>query len=120
MVSVTTLCGVDEAGRGPWAGPVTAAAVILDPNRPIAELTDSKKLTKNKREHLDTQIRESAVSWAIGWASAEEIDAINIREATFLAMQRAISGLLNVPDKILIDGNALPPGLPAPARAIVQ
>jgi ribonuclease HII len=113
-------CGVDEAGRGPWAGPVTAAAVILDPACPIAGLTDSKKLSEAARDRLAPLIRDRALAWAIAEASPEEIDRLNIREATFLAMSRAIAGLARAPAHILIDGNALPKNLPAPATAIIR
>jgi ribonuclease HII len=113
-------CGVDEAGRGPWAGPVTAAAVILDPACPIAGLTDSKKLSEAARDRLAPLIRDRALAWAIAEASPEEIDRLNIREATFLAMSRAIAGLARAPAHILIDGNALPKDLPAPATAIIR
>ena len=88
------ICGVDEAGRGPWAGPVTAAAVILDPAQPIEGLTDSKKLSEAKREALAPLIRERAMAWCVAHASVEEIDRLNIREATFLAMRRAVEGLI--------------------------
>jgi ribonuclease HII len=120
MHSVLLTCGVDEAGRGPWAGPVTAAAVILDPARPIAGLTDSKKLTEAARDRLAPLIRERALAWCIAEASPGEIDTLNIREATFLAMTRAIAGLACAPVRILIDGNALPKNLPAPATAIIK
>lgn len=113
-------CGVDEAGRGPWAGPVTAAAVILDPACPIAGLTDSKKLSEAARDRLAPLIRDRALAWAIAEASPEEIDRLNIREATFLAMTRAIAGLARAPAHILIDGNALPKDLPATATAIIK
>ena len=113
-------CGVDEAGRGPWAGPVTAAAVILDPACPIAGLTDSKKLSEAARDRLAPLIRDRALAWAIAEASPEEIDRLNIREATFLAMTRAIAGLARAPAHILIDGNALPKNLPATATAIIK
>lgn len=113
-------CGVDEAGRGPWAGPVTAAAVILDPACPIAGLTDSKKLSEAARDRLAPLIRERALAWAIAEASPEEIDRLNIREAAFLAMTRAIAGLTRAPAHILIDGNALPKNLPVPATAIIR
>lgn len=119
MTSITRLCGVDEAGRGPWAGPVTAGAVILDPGRPISGLNDSKKLSESKRLKLESVIKSQALAWGIGWVSAAEIDEINIREATFLAMQRAIDSLESKPDEIVIDGNALPASLTAPARALV-
>lgn len=118
-VSLLT-CGVDEAGRGPWAGPVTAAAVILDPKRPIPGLTDSKKLSEAARDRLAPEIRSKAFAFAVAEASPEEIDHLNIREATFLAMTRAIAALSRVPGEILIDGNALPKNLPAPARAIIK
>lgn len=128
------IIGVDEAGRGPWAGPVTAAAVILDPARPIEGLTDSKKLSEKARDRLAPLIRERALAWSVAEASVAEIDAINIRQATFLAMQRAIADVFAaLPDKsgqkrtktgtgalILVDGNALPADLPAPARAIIK
>lgn len=120
MQHLAFTCGVDEAGRGPWAGPVTAAAVILDPALPIAGLTDSKKLTEAARDRLVPEIRERSLAWAVAEASPEEIDRFNIREATFLAMTRAIAGLSAKPAAILIDGNALPKNLPAPARAIIK
>ena len=116
----TLTCGVDEAGRGPRAGPVTAAAVILDPANPIEGLTDSKKLSEAKREALAPLIRERAMAWCVAHASVEEIDRLNIREATFLAMRRAVEGLQHAPDLALIDGNALPGGLACEARAIVK
>lgn len=114
------ICGVDEAGRGPWAGPVTAAAVILDPAKPIEGLTDSKKLSEVKRDRLAPLIRERSLAWCVAHASVEEIDRMNIREATFLAMQRAIEGLQQAPELALIDGNALPGNLKCEARAIVK
>ena len=120
MTDIDLICGVDEAGRGPWAGPVTAAAVILDPARPIQGLTDSKKISEKKRFALEPEIKANAASWCIAHAEASEIDAVNIREATFLAMQRAIAGLSITPARILIDGNALPSNLPAPAEAIIK
>ena len=120
MQHLAFTCGVDEAGRGPWAGPVTAAAVILDPARPIAGLTDSKKLSEAARDRLAPEIRDRALAWSIAEASPEEIDRLNIREATFLAMTRAVAGLSAKPTAILIDGNALPKNLPAPARAIIK
>lgn len=112
--------GIDEAGRGPLAGPVVAAAVILDPSRPIAGLNDSKKLTEAARERLAVEIREKAVAWAIGEASATEIDRINILQATFLAMRRATEALQVAPVQAQVDGNKVPPGLPCPAEAIVK
>lgn len=120
MTKIGMICGVDEAGRGPWAGPVTAGAVILDPAQPIDGLTDSKKLTEARREALYPEIKAKALTFGIGWASPDEIDRLNIREATFLAMKRAISIMGIVPDKILVDGNSLPRALPCPASAIVK
>ncbi|MEM6535214.1 MAG: ribonuclease HII [Pseudomonadota bacterium] len=120
MPQIDLICGIDEAGRGPWAGPVTAAAVILNPEAPIAGLTDSKKLSAKRREAIEPLIKDQALAWCVADASAEEIDQINIREATFLAMRRAIEGLPITPTHALIDGNALPSGLPCPARAIVK
>ena len=102
------ICGVDEAGRGPLAGPVFAAAVILDPDRPIEGLRDSKKLTAARRDALALEIREKALSWAIAEASELEIDDINILQATMLAMRRAILGLHRRPSLALIDGNRCP------------
>jgi ribonuclease HII len=120
MPASLLICGVDEAGRGPWAGPVTAAAVILDPKRTIPGLTDSKKLSEAARDRLAPLIRARALAWAVAEASPGEIDRLNIREATFLAMRRAAEALAAAPDEILVDGNALPNDLPAPARAIVK
>ncbi|MEM5516597.1 ribonuclease HII [Henriciella sp. AS95] len=120
MTKIGMICGVDEAGRGPWAGPVTAGAVILDPAQPIDGLTDSKKLTEARREALYPEIKAKAITFGIGWASPDEIDKLNIREATFLAMKRAIAIMGIVPDKILVDGNSLPQPLPCPANAIVK
>ena len=102
------LAGVDEAGRGPLAGPVVAAAVILDPERPIAGLRDSKKLSARQRERLAVQIRERALAFAIGVASVEEIDSLNILQATLLAMRRALQALSQRPTHIIIDGNKAP------------
>ena len=99
------VCGVDEAGCGPLAGPVYAAAVILDPNNPIEGLNDSKKLTEKKRDALFPVIQEKALAWAIASASEQEIDEINILQATFLAMQRAIDQLEGKANFALIDGN---------------
>ncbi|MGB3626299.1 MAG: ribonuclease HII [Henriciella sp.] len=120
MTKIDLICGIDEAGRGPWAGPVTAGAVILDPAQPIDGLTDSKKLCEAKREALYTEIKAKALGYGIGWASPEEIDKLNIREATFLAMTRAIAIMGYVPQMILVDGNCLPKALPCPANAIVK
>ncbi len=115
-----TICGVDEAGRGPLAGPVTAAAVILPPGVDIEGLNDSKKLSEAKREKLYDVIRQTAVSCCVASASVEEIEQYNILQATFLAMRRAVEGLSCVPDLALIDGNRLPVGLTVPARTIVK
>jgi len=113
------VAGVDEAGRGPLAGPVVAAAVILDPLRPIDGLADSKILSERKRVSLDEIIKAVALSWSIGVASVDEIDELNILQATLLAMQRAVNGLAILPDEVLIDGNRLP-NLLMPAQAIVK
>lgn len=102
------LAGVDEAGRGPLAGPVVAAAVILDPARPIRGLADSKILLPAVRERLSERIRARALAWSIAWADREEIDALNIFQATMLAMRRALLGLRVVPDEVQIDGNRCP------------
>ncbi|MDX1251449.1 MAG: ribonuclease HII [Gammaproteobacteria bacterium] len=102
------LAGVDEAGRGPLAGPVIAAAVILDPARPIAGLADSKALTEKRREALDAEIRDKALAWALGRAEVEEIDALNILQASLLAMQRAVATLSVAPHHALVDGNKTP------------
>jgi ribonuclease HII len=99
---------VDEAGRGPLAGPVVAAAVILDPGRPVRGLRDSKELLPEVRERLAVQIRGRAVAWAIGWADAGEIDVLNILEASMLAMRRALLGLRVRPARICIDGDRCP------------
>lgn len=112
------VCGVDEAGRGPLAGPVCAAAVILDPQRPIAGLADSKKLLERRREVLADLIRERAFAWSVAFASVDEIDSLNILQATMLAMRRAVESLAPAPSQALIDGNRCPP-LAIPARAIV-
>ena len=120
MSATRLICGVDEAGRGPLAGSVVAAAVILDPSRPIAGLADSKKLSASVRERLAIEIRSHALAWAIGEASAAEIDQINILQATFLAMRRAIAGLSLAPAHALIDGNRVPAGLHCTAEAIVK
>lgn len=113
------VCGVDEAGRGPLAGPVYAAAVILDPARPIVGLADSKKLSEKKRECLALEIREKALAFGIASASVEEIDSINILQATMLAMRRAVGALEVQPAEALIDGNRCP-SLAMPARAIIR
>lgn len=113
------LCGVDEAGRGPLVGAVFAAAVILDPARPIIGLADSKKLSEKKREALALEIKEYALAWAIASASAEEIDCINILQASLLAMKRAVDGLAMVPHEVAVDGLHCP-SLSVPARAVVK
>ena len=117
-MTTTLECGVDEVGRGPLAGPVVVAAVILDENRPVAGLADSKRLTGRRREALDAEIRACAVAWAFGRAEPEEIDRINILQATLRAMERAVSGLGVTPGRVLVDGNRLP-RLSVPARAVV-
>ena len=113
------IAGVDEAGRGPLAGPVVAAAVILDPNQPIAGLMDSKQLSEKKREILFDEIIAKAFSYGIGWASAEEIDQVNILQATFLAMRRATQQLKVIPTLVLVDGNQ-DPRLECPTQTIVR
>ncbi len=113
------IAGIDEVGRGPLAGPVVAAAVILDPLRPVEGLRDSKKLTERRREILARQIRENALAWALGRAEVEEIDRINILQASLLAMQRAVAGLGQKPDLALVDGNCCPQ-LDCRAEAIVR
>jgi ribonuclease HII len=117
--SVGLICGVDEAGRGPLAGPVFAAAVILDPARPIAGVADSKKLSARMRERLAIVIRAQALSWAVESATVEEIDRFNILGATMLAMARAVRGLTVAPAKVLVDGNRCPQ-LDFPVEAVVK
>ena len=112
------ICGVDEVGRGPLAGPVVAAAVIIDPARPIAGLADSKQLSPKKREALSAIIREQAQAWALGRAEVAEIDQLNILQASLLAMQRAVANLTLAPTHALIDGNKVPK-LPCSAEAII-
>ena len=99
------VCGVDEAGRGPWAGPVSAAAVILDPARVPEGLNDSKKLTEARRIALESEIKARAVAWSVAFASVEEIDRLNILKATGLAMRRAVEGLATPAAFALVDGN---------------
>lgn len=111
-------CGIDEAGRGPLAGPVVAAAVILDASRPIRGLADSKVLAPERREELAIRIRERAVAWAVAEASVDEIDTINILQATLLAMRRAVEGLQVAAEYALVDGNCMPV-LPIPGRTII-
>lgn len=117
--SAQRIAGVDEAGRGPLAGPVVAAAVILHPDRSIAGARDSKTLSASRREELAEQIRSQALAWAIAQASVEEIDTLNILQASLLAMRRAIEALQPAADFARIDGNKLP-RLAIPARAIVK
>jgi ribonuclease HII len=107
-MTTARLAGVDEAGRGPLFGPVYAAAVILDPARPIEGLRDSKQLTARRRFELAQQIRACALAWQVAWADVEEIDALNILGATLLAMRRAVQGLALRPAVVLVDGNCLP------------
>lgn len=114
------VAGVDEAGRGPLAGPVFAAAVILDADQPIAGLQDSKTLSPARRQALADQIREQALTWQVAYASVAEIDELNILGATMLAMQRACHGLMVAPEHILIDGNQVPEGLPCSAQAVIK
>ena len=113
------VCGVDEAGRGPWAGPVSAGAVILDPKRVPAGLNDSKLLTHMTRERLEIEIKTHAVAWAVGFASVEEIDTLNILKATGLAMRRAVEGLRTVAAFALVDGNYAF-SLPCPVKTVVK
>jgi len=118
----TDLCavaGVDEVGRGPLAGPVVAAAVILDPAVAMIGLADSKKLTEKRREKLASDIRQQALAWSLGRAEVEEIDRLNILQASLLAMQRAVGGLARQPGLALIDGNHCP-ALACPALAIIR
>lgn len=118
-LNVECMAGVDEVGRGPLAGPVVAAAVILDPAQPIAGLKDSKKLSERRREVLAEQIRAQALAWSLGRAEAEEIDSINILQASLLAMQRAVAGLSMAPQLVLVDGNHCP-SLDYPAQAVIK
>ena len=117
--SVEYIAGVDEVGRGPLCGAVVTAAVILDPTRPIAGLDDSKKLTERRREALFEEIKEKALCWAIGRCEVEEIDRLNILQATMVAMQRAVAGLSVRPTLVLVDGNRTP-DFGCPARAEVK
>ena len=117
------MAGIDEAGRGPLAGPVVAAAVILRPGRRIAGIADSKALTPEERTALSAVIRREALCFGIGWADRAEIDALNILQATFLAMRRALLAMTLTPDHVLVDGNLLPHlgglGKTLTARAII-
>ncbi len=116
--------GVDEAGRGPLAGPVVAAAVILDPHRPIAGIADSKALGSAARERLAEQIQARSMAWAIGWVDAREIDVLNILQASLLAMRRALLGLAVMPVRVCVDGDRCPDGnmlgLPCDMEAIIR
>lgn len=113
------VAGVDEVGRGPLAGPVVTAAVILDPARPIDGLADSKAMTEKKRERLFAEIQEKALSWAIGRCEVEEIDELNILQATMVAMQRAVAGLDTRPQHVLVDGNRCP-RLPCSCEFVIK
>jgi len=115
----TLIAGIDEAGRGPLAGPVVAAAVILDPSRPVAGLRDSKLLSARQRDRLAVDIRANALAWSVGEADVAEIDALNILQATMLAMRRAFEGLAIAPGEAWIDGNRCPE-LACTMRAIVK
>lgn len=119
MDTEIVVAGVDEAGRGPLAGPVVAAAVILDPYQPIDGLTDSKKLTEKKREALFDEIQCKALAYAIAEASHQEIDAINILQASLLAMVRAVEGLSVQPQHVIVDGHICP-NVPMPVKAIIK
>ena len=120
MSDIPLLAGVDEAGRGPLAGPVIAAAVILDPAHPIPGLADSKQLSAARRERLAAEIRAHALAWALGRADVAEIDRINILQASLLAMRRAVENLDIAPDQVLVDGKHCPPGLACPCQALVK
>ncbi len=119
MTDAVLIAGVDEVGRGPLAGPVVAAAVILDPARPIAGLADSKQLSASRREQLAAEIRAKALAWALGRAEVVEIDRINILHAALLAMQRAVAALSIAPERALVDGNRCPT-LACPCQAIIK
>ena len=115
----TLIAGIDEAGRGPLAGPVSVAAVILDPHRPIPGLNDSKKLSEARREALYPQIIAQALAWHIEFVQADEIDELNILQATMQGMRRAVCALQPTAQLARIDGNRIPQGLPCPAEALV-
>jgi ribonuclease HII len=120
VAAARLICGVDEAGRGPLAGPVFAAAVVFRPGRRApAGIADSKLLSALRREKLAGVIKERSLGWAVAWASVEEIDALNILQASLLAMRRAVESLAFVPDEVLLDG-AHCPQLAAPARAVID
>lgn len=114
------IAGVDEVGRGPLVGAVVTAAVILDPNNPIEGLADSKKLSEKKRLALAAEIKQKALAWALGRAEAEEIDKLNILQASLLAMTRAVEALRIRPQFVLLDGNKIPNDLDIPAQAVVK
>ena len=114
------IAGVDEVGRGPLVGAVVTAAVILDPNNPIEGLADSKKLSEKKRLALVAEIKQKALAWALGRAEAEEIDKLNILQASLLAMTRAVQALRIRPHFVLLDGNKIPNDLDIPAQAVVK
>jgi len=118
MDIVEIICGIDEAGRGPLAGPVVAAAVVLDRKRRINGLNDSKLLTKERRDILAARIKERAIAWGVGVATVEEIDTVNIRQANFLAMRRAFDQLGMTPTHVLVDGND-PPPIPCRVTCII-
>ena len=120
LFSPVLVAGVDEAGRGPLAGPVTAAAVILDPRRVPEGLADSKALSGARRRALASVIRERALAWSVAWADPAEIDAVNILQATFLAMGRAVAGLRIRPDHVQVDGNGCPRLTTCTVEAIVR
>lgn len=119
VIPAGRVAGVDEAGRGPLAGPVVAGAVILDLENPVAGLKDSKCLTASRRERLFDEIKEKALAWSVAYASVDEIDSINILQASMLAMRRAVDALLPTAEYALIDGNRCPE-LSCPARAIIK
>ena len=119
MTDTHLIAGVDEVGRGPLAGPVVAAAVILDPARLITGLADSKILSPARREQLALEIRAKALAWALGRAEVDEIDRINILQASLLAMQRAVMALSIAPERVLVDGNRCP-ALTCPCEAIIK
>jgi len=120
VAAVRLICGVDEAGRGPLAGPVCAAAVVFDPGRRAPRgIADSKVLSSRERERLTILIKDRALAWAIAWASVEEIDSLNILQASLLAMRRAVEALSVLPNEVLFDGSQCPM-LAVPARAIVD
>ena len=119
MSAQELICGIDEAGRGPLAGPVCAAAVILDPQRRMRGIYDSKVICEEDRNRLAVKIKARALAWGIGWASVEEIDTLNIRQANFLAMRRAYQALSITPTLVLVDGNDPPPIACAAMECIV-